>query len=120
MKFLVALVLALVCGFTTGQQTQGTAGDFTPIPWDPNNEELVSLMNFGLQDAIPNAIAAGQILEGYWTWTQVNNVEVQVVAGMNYQFSVEISDGAGDIAILTYVVYEDLLGNMSFVSWTVL
>ncbi len=118
MKLLLALVLILaVCGFATAQET---SGGYTAIPWDPTNEDLVNLLNFGLQYAIPNAKAAGQISDGNWDMTKVNSVEDQIVAGMNYQFSVEISDGAGNIAILTFVVYEDLLGYMNFVNSAVL
>ena len=118
MKFFIALVLALaVCGFVTAQ---GTPGGYTPIQWNPNNEELVSLLDYGLQEAIPDAIANGQIAKGEWSWIIVNSVEAQVVVGMNYLFNVDITDGTGDVVTMDVTVFDGLDGTMSLVSYEIL
>ena len=121
MKFFIALVLSLaIFGFATAQQTQGTPGGYTPIQWNENNEELVNILDYGLQNAIPEAIAAGKLSKGNWTWIKVNSVEGQVVVGMNYKFNVDIFDGNRDVAFIDFVVYDDLQGNMSLESWEIL
>ncbi len=102
------------------QGTQGTAGGYTPIKFNPNNEELVSILDFGVEEAIPEAIAAGKIANGEWNWTKVNSVQAQVVAGMNYMFNVDIADGTGDTASMNVIVYDALDGTMSLVSYEIL
>jgi len=102
------------------QGTQGAAGGYTPIQWNPNNEELVSLLDYGVEEAVPEAIAAGKIAKGQWNWTKVNSVQAQVVAGMNYMFNVDIADGTGDVASMNVIVFDGLDGTMSLVSYEIL
>ncbi len=102
------------------RRLQGTPGGYTPIQFNPNNEELVSILDFGVEEAIPEAIAAGKIANGEWNWTKVNSVQAQVVAGMNYMFNVDIADGTGDTASMNVIVYDALDGTMSLVSYEIL
>jgi len=118
MKFFIALVLALaVCGFATAQ---GTPGGYTPIKFNPNNQHLVAILNYGVAQAVPQAISAGQISEGEWNWTTVVSAQNQVVAGMNYDFVVDIEDGSGDTARLNVVVFVAPGGKtMSLSNWAI-
>ena len=103
MKFFIAIVLALaVCGFASAQQQPG---DYTPIQWNANNQTLVSFLDFGVQSAVPQAIAAGRISQSDWAWTNVISVQTQVVDGMNYDFIVDIEDGTGDTARMDVMIY---------------
>ena len=104
MKFtIIALVFAIFCFATTTAQG---AGGYQPIQWNQNNQQLVDVLDFGLDEILPQAISAGQLAQGTWTWTKVNSVESQVVVGTNYAFNVYISDGQGATAMLDFVVNE--------------
>ena len=86
-KFFIAVVLALaVCGFANAQQM----GSYTPIQWDSNNQQLVDTLNYGFEQAVPEAIAAGQIGDEKWNCTNMVSVQEQIVAGINYDFIVVI------------------------------
>ncbi len=102
------------------RRLQGTPGGYSPIEFDPNNEELVSLLDFGVEEAIPEAIAAGKIPNGDWSYTKVNSVQEQIVAGTNYLFNVDIADGTGDTASMNVIVFDGLDGTMSLVSYEIL
>jgi len=122
MKFFVALVLSLaVCGFMVSQQTPGTVGGWIPIQYNPDNKELRDLLYFGVQESVTDAIAAGQLSNGIWNCTNVNSLKAQLVAGMNYNFNVNLQDQNGDTAVMDFVVF-DLLGEgtMALDSWEVL
>ena len=102
MKFFIFLVLSLaVFHFASAQQI----GGYNPITFDPNNQQLVDILNYGVQEAIPQAIQSGQISQGDWNWTNVISAQAQVVAGMNYDFIVDIEDGTGDTARLDVIVF---------------
>ena len=102
MKFFIVIVLALaVLGFASAQQV----GGYNPITFDPNNQQLVDILNFGVQSALPQAIEAGQLSEGAWKWTNVISAQAQVVAGTNYDFIVDIEDSTGDTARLDVIVF---------------
>ncbi len=120
MKFFIALILALaVCGFATAQGTP--VGGYNPITFNPNNKNLVAILDFGVDQAIPLAIASGQISEGEWNWTNVVSAQVQVVAGMNYDFIVDIEDDSGDTTRLNVIVFVAPGGkSMSLSSWGLL
>ncbi len=105
---------------TPQASSQGTPGGYSPIQWDANNEELVSILDFGVDEAIPEAIAAGKIADGNWNWTKVNSVQEQVVAGTNYMFNVDIADETGDTASMNVIVFDGLDGTMSLVSYEIL
>ncbi len=102
------------------RRLQGTPGGYNPIEFNPNNEELVTLLNFGIEQAIPEAIAAGQIADGNWSYTKVNSVQEQIVAGTNYMFNVDIADTTGDTASMNVIVFDGLDGTMSLVSYEIL
>ena len=118
MKFLIALVLSLaIFGFSNAQ---GTPGGYTPIPWDPSNQQMVSALNYGVSLAIPKAIAAGEISNGIWKYTNVISVQEQIVAGTNYDFIVDIADDSGDTARLNVIVFVSLNGNtMTLSDWAI-
>ncbi len=101
MKFFIAIVLALaVCSFANAQQV----GGWTSIPWSANDQELVDFLNSGLQLAVPEAIAAGQLSDGEWNWTNVLSVQDQVTTVMSYDYIVDIDDGNGDTARMNFIV----------------
>ena len=116
MRFFIAVVLALaVCGFATAQSTPG---GYNPIKFNPSNQQLVAILDYGVDQAVPKAIAAGQISEGEWNWTNVMSAQVQVVAGMNYDFIVDIEDDSGDTARLNVIVFVAPGGKtMSLSNW---
>jgi len=118
MKFFIALVLALaICGFTTAQQP---VGGYTSIQWDANNQQLVDILNFGFEQAVPQAIAAGQISKGDWNWTNVISVQEQIVAGINYDFIVDIEDESGDTTRMNLIIFVAPGGStMSLSNWAI-
>ena len=118
MKFLIALVLALaVFGFSNAQSTPG---GYTPVKWNPSNQQLVDILDYGVEQAVPKAIAAGQIAKGDWAFTNVISVQNQVVAGMSFDFIVDIADATGDTATLNVIVFVAPGGQtMSLSSWAI-
>ncbi len=122
MKFFIALVLSLaICGFVISQQTPTTAGDWVTIEYNNNNDELRRSLFFGVDESVSMAITAGQIADGVWNCTQVNSLKAQVVAGINYNFDVNLEDGTGDTAHMEFIVFDGLDGStMELVSYQVL
>jgi len=118
MKVFILIVLSLaIFGFSNAQSTPG---GYTPIKFNPNNQHLVDILDYGVDQAIPKAIAAGQISKGDWSWTNVISVQNQVVAGMNFDFIVDIEDGSGDTARLNVIVFVAPGGKtMSLSSWAI-
>ena len=113
MKFITG-VLALslaVFGFSNAQ----AVGGFLPIKFDPNNQQLVDTLNYGLEEAIQDQIGEGQISDDVWVLTEVVSVSQQVVAGMNYDFVVDIGDQNGDEARLDFIVYDSLDGQKTLI-----
>ena len=118
MKFFALLVLSFaIFGFSSAQSTPG---GYTPIKWNPANQQLVDILDYGVDQAVPKAIAAGQISKGDWAWTNVISVQNQVVAGMNFDFIVDIADGNGDTARLNIIVFVAPGGTtMSLSNWAI-
>ena len=118
MKFFIAFVLALALfGFS---KAQSTPGGYSPIKFSANNKQLVAILNFGVNEAVPKAIAAGQISKGEWNYTSVLSASNQVVAGMNFDFVVEIKDKTGDSARLNVIVFVAPGGQvMTLSNWAV-
>jgi len=118
MKVLILLVLSLA--IFSFSNAQGTPGGYTPIKFNPNNKQLVTILDYGVEQAVPKAIAAGQISKGKWNWTNVLSVQNQVVAGMNFDFIVDIADGNGDTARLNVIVFVAPGGKtMSLSNWAI-
>ena len=118
MKFItgiLALSLA-VFGFSNAQ----AVGGFLPIKYDSNNQQLVDTLDYGLQEAIYDQIGEGQLSEGEWELAEVLSVKQQIVAGVNYDFVVDIEDENGDNARLDFIVYDELNGKKSLVESEVL
>ena len=125
MKFFIVLFIALaVCDFATAQsnmviQNVGVQDlPLFPIQWDPNDQQLVGLLDSSLQHIIPAAISAGKISAGNWTLSKVNSVGE--MNDTEYQFNVEISDGNGNTANL---IVEVVLGpgeKVKFANYSVL
>lgn len=118
MKFFILLAFSLaILSFSNAQSTPGS---YTPIKWNPNNSQLVAILNYGVDQAVPKAIAAGQISKGKWNWTNVLSVQNQVVAGMDFDFIVDIADGSGDTARLNVIVFVAPGGKtMSLSNWAI-
>ncbi len=113
MKFITG-VLALsvaVFGFSKAQEM----GGFLPIKYDSNNQLLVDTLDYGLQEAIDAQIGEGQIAEGEYELTEVVSVSQQIVAGVNYDFVVDIEDQNGDDARLNFIVYDSPDGQKTLV-----
>ncbi len=51
MKFFIALILALA--IFSFSNAQSTPGGYTPIKFSPNNKQLVAILNFGVNQAVP-------------------------------------------------------------------
>ncbi len=118
MKFFIAIVLALaVCSFANAQQV----GGWTTIPWSSNDQELVDFLNYGLEQAVPLAVSAGQLSEGEWNWTNVLSVQTQVTTGTNYDYIVDIEDETGDTARMNLIIFASFDGStISLSNWAVL
>ena len=91
--------------YSVKNEGRSLAGGSQTIPYDPNNQELVAILDFGLQEAIADAIGDGRLAEGNWSLDTVTNLQTQVVSGMNYDFNVLIGNGEGQTAGLDFVVY---------------
>ena len=120
-SIILIFALAAFCfSATTAKGTRGAsqAGGYSPIKWNPNNQQLVDVLNFGIEQVVPQAIAAGQLAQGDWNWTKVNSVETQIVTGTNYSFNVYISNGEGATSLLEFIVNE-LENSMTLVSYNV-
>jgi len=101
MKFFVLVLSLAILDLSSAQ-------GYTPIQWDPSNQQLVDVLNYGVNTAVPDAIAEGQIPDGQWDWTNVMGVEVEVVdeeGGSNFEFTVEIENDIGDTAKLVVIVF---------------
>ena len=122
MKFTILIfALAVLCfsaATAKGMRGLSQPGGYTPVKWNQNNQQLVDVLNFGVDQAVPQAIAAGQLAQGNWTWTKVNSVETQIVTGTNYSFNVYISNGEGATSLLEFVV-NGLENAMTLVSYNV-
>jgi len=121
MKFFIVLVLSLaVCSFVTAQEAGETSaiGAYQPIQWDPADQELADLMNWGLENAMLYASAAGQLHDAEWDMVEVKGVESEVVNGVNYDFVVDIQNTNGQIVELEFVVnYVEAENHASLISW---
>jgi len=121
MKFFIVLVLSLaVCSFVTAQETGETfsVGAYQPIQWDPADQELADLMNWGLENAMLYASAAGQLHDSEWHPVEVKSVESEVVDGINYDFVVDIQNTDGQSVELEFVVnYIKAENHASLISW---
>ena len=114
MKFFIVVVLALaVCSSVSAQ----TPGGWTPIRWNSSNTELKNVLDFGLGESIADAITTGELSNTDWGWIQIKSIETQVVDGMNYAFDVYIFDHVSNLTLIEFVVYENLSGNITLVSW---
>ncbi len=102
MKFFIVLVISLALfGFSN-------AYSYTPIQWDPENEQLVDILNYGVNKAVSDAIAEEKIADGQWNWINVIRVEVEMIddeCGSNFEFIVEIENDIGDTANLAVIVF---------------
>jgi len=98
MRFFLLLVLSLaIFGFSAAQ-------GYTPIQWDPNSQQLVSILNYGIAQATLAANSNGQ-LAGEWYWTDVTSVETEVTSTRtNYSFVVDIANYSRDTATIMVIV----------------
>ena len=103
MRSLILLVLSLAMfGFSNALSTPT---GYTPIAWNPNNQVLLNILDYGVDQAIPKAIAAGKLPEGEWAWTTVLGAFYQVVGtGKYFNLVVDIEDGNGYVARLGVIV----------------
>ena len=102
MRLLILLVLYLAnFGFSAAQ---GAPGTWTPVQWDPHNDQLVGILDYAVGQATFAAMGAGQLSPDYWQWTNVISVQTQVNSGTNYEFNVDIATDNGDTAKLMVIV----------------
>ena len=104
MKFTLP-ILALAALYLKKVTAQGTVpGGFQTVPYNPNDQQLTDTLDFGLPEAIGDAIKSGELANAEWTLTEVNSVQYQVFDGANFDFNVDIADGKGDTAVLDLLV----------------
>ena len=102
MRFLVLVVLSLaIFSLSTAQ---GTPGNWTPVQWNPNNDNLVGILDYAVGQVTFAAMGVGQLSPDYWQWTNVISVQTQVASGTNYEFIVDIASSSGGTAKLTVIV----------------
>ena len=119
MKFtFFVLALAVFCFSSSLAQSQ--PGGYQSTPIDLENQEQLAILNFGLQEAVQDAIGDGKLAEGNWTIEATNSLETQVVEGTNYEWSIDITNGEGQIVPLDFIVYVALDNTMSLVSYNIL
>ncbi len=106
MKFFILLVLSLaLLDISNAIPTPGD--NWSPFPWNPASQELVDVLNYGVNAAVPDAIAEGELADGQWKWTNVTNLEIQVLdEGTYFEYYVDIENTNGDIAHLVMIVFE--------------
>ena len=98
MRFFLLLVLSLaIFSFSDAQ-------GYSQTQFDPNNQLLVGILNYGIAQATFAANANGQ-LAGQWYWTDVLSLETEEVSGTNnYAFTVDIANYSGDTATIMVLV----------------
>ncbi len=87
--FLLFVLSVMIFGLTVAQQ------NYTSIQWDPNNQQLVNILNTGLKEA---ASGNGDLV---WNRTSVSRIETMSSGGAtDYYFIVllDVSD-EGDILL---------------------
>jgi len=105
--FALALLLA-VFNFAAAYNEEQIVGGYTPLEWNGEDQELTNLLNWGVQEAVWEAIEAGELEAGEWHWTEVNSVSSQVVAGTNYDFDVDITNDEGQTVDLDLIIFDQL------------
>ncbi len=107
--FLLALLLTVfsfaVAHGDEPHDDEPIVGGYTPLDWNGEDQELTDLLKWGVQEAIWEAIESGELEDGEWHWTEVNSVSSQVVAGPNYDFDVDITNGEGQTVDLDLVIW---------------
>ena len=91
-------------------------GAFTPLTAaDLSSPSIQQLINNGAQCTVQLAIANGTLPNGTYTVSNVNSALQQVVAGMNYEFNVQIAGGALQLdADITFDAYQGLDGSVQY------
>jgi len=105
MRFFALLLLSLALfGFSNAQPTPGD--DWAPIQWSPANQELAEVLDYGIDTAVPDAIAEGELADGEWNWKDVTSVGIQVIdEGTYFKYYVDIENESGDIAQFVMIVF---------------
>ena len=115
MKFLTLFALSIaIFGLSSAQ---GPSGGYTPIEYSDN---LENVLDFGVSEALNQAIDAKELLNTDWQWTNVIDAWIQDVDnGVNYQFFVEMKDVFGHVVKLDVVVFIDATAetNISLSHW---
>jgi hypothetical protein len=76
--------------------------DVSTVESDP---ALKAILDFGVARIVKKANNAKDIPFSEYKVSKINSVAVQVVAGLNYKFDVEISNGLGTTVKANFVVY---------------
>ena len=105
---ILALALPLllaILNFASAYDEETIVGGYTPLEWNGEDQELTDLLNWGVQEAVWEAIESGELEAGEWHWTEVNSVSSQVVAETNYDFDVDITNGEGQTVDLDLIIF---------------
>lgn len=120
MKLFILLALSLAfCGLVTAQDPNG---QWQPVNWDLSSKLLSGMMNLGLQEAVPEAISAGNLPQGQWSLAHVNLIanQPQGNGDVNYNFNVNLQDQNGNMAHLGFMINNSASGRSTLLFWIVL
>ena len=94
-------------------------GGWQPIDWTGDDQELNDLLDWGVQEAVWEAVEAGELESGEWAVSEVNSASQQIVAGINYEWDVDIDNGQGQTQNLDLVVFDQSwTDTQDLVSWS--
>jgi len=119
MKFLIVIlaIIALHQALSQAPPSQmGRPGGFSSV--DPSELDTNSILNdcleTGAQYIVAQGIQSGKLAgNAVFTVAEIYSIYEKVVAGMDYQFAVLLSDGHGTNLNATYTVWAQLSGNMT-------
>lgn len=112
--FIFLLALTAVC------YPQSTVGNYQAINITEaqSSPEIQSLIQFGLQGIVQDAIQQGFFSNSDFTLTAINSVEEQVGEGENYRFNCNFTDSVGVQLSTEFVVHEDAITGASLQSYS--
>lgn len=113
----ILLIFALLC-CTYLASSQNIVGGYTKLtPAQIKSTEVQENLKFGASKAIQNLISSKTIPAGKNYTYVVNSAADQVVAGINYKFTITVQNKSKKVSkAVTFVVYQDLTGHREVTS----
>ena len=97
-------------------------GGWVPVDWATvgrNDPSANDALNFGVNWVVTEGVNEGILNQEFEVEVlEVNSLETQLVAGMNYDFDVSVF-GNGQSADLDFVVYDQLDGEQLVTAWEI-